>query len=336
MPLADDFQQILDALPPDWTDLEVDLRIDDESQYVDSAVALSQVNAQVYRTRGPGGTGACSSPTASATPPRRRPSTGVLAKLDADGVDRRDAGRRGARGPLRGRADVGPAGERARRVPPAPRDLGRGPGPQHRHRPDARQPGRRGADRRRPPCGPRPLAGGAPLDGVELIVADLDAEDPEALVGLGVPVLGYYSHVDVETRQAAERPGSIWSCRARGWRANCRAGRAACSAAEAAASRRSSATAAPSAQRAREQAVFEVPGRPCAQDGRVEGAGRRSAAGHFQLGLPVRRVRVRGWRRAGRRGPARGPLGEGVAAAGRGDHRFDQLGVVLRGSCGRW
>ncbi len=48
MPLADDFQRTHDALPPDWTDLEVDLRIDDESQYVDTAVALSQVNAQPY------------------------------------------------------------------------------------------------------------------------------------------------------------------------------------------------------------------------------------------------------------------------------------------------
>jgi hypothetical protein len=47
--LAADFQQILDTLPPDWTDLEVDLRIEDMSQYVDSAVALSQVNAQVYQ-----------------------------------------------------------------------------------------------------------------------------------------------------------------------------------------------------------------------------------------------------------------------------------------------
>jgi hypothetical protein len=46
--LAEDFQQIVDSLPPDWTDLEVDLRIDDESGYVDSAVALSQVNAQPY------------------------------------------------------------------------------------------------------------------------------------------------------------------------------------------------------------------------------------------------------------------------------------------------
>lgn len=48
MSLAADFQLILDALPPDWTDLEVDLRIDDESHYIDAAVALSQVNAQVY------------------------------------------------------------------------------------------------------------------------------------------------------------------------------------------------------------------------------------------------------------------------------------------------
>jgi hypothetical protein len=46
--LAADFQQVLDAMPPDWTDLELDLRIDDESRYVDCAVALSQVNAQPY------------------------------------------------------------------------------------------------------------------------------------------------------------------------------------------------------------------------------------------------------------------------------------------------
>jgi hypothetical protein len=47
----------------------------------------------------------------------------------------------------------------------------------------------------------------APLDDAELIVADLDAENPEALVGLGIPVLGYYSHVDVDTKQAAEAAG---------------------------------------------------------------------------------------------------------------------------------
>ncbi len=47
----------------------------------------------------------------------------------------------------------------------------------------------------------------ASLDGADLIVADLDVENPEALVGLGVPVLGYYSHVDVDTKQAAEAAG---------------------------------------------------------------------------------------------------------------------------------
>jgi hypothetical protein len=47
----------------------------------------------------------------------------------------------------------------------------------------------------------------APLDRADLLVADLDSESPEALVGLGVPVLGYYSHVNVETREAAEAAG---------------------------------------------------------------------------------------------------------------------------------
>jgi hypothetical protein len=45
------------------------------------------------------------------------------------------------------------------------------------------------------------------LDQVDLIVADLDVEAPEALVGLGIPVLGYYSHVNVETRDAAQAAG---------------------------------------------------------------------------------------------------------------------------------
>jgi hypothetical protein len=52
-----------------------------------------------------------------------------------------------------------------------------------------------------------PALAEAPLDDAELIVADLDAEAPEALVGLGVPVLGYYSHVNVETKQRAEAAG---------------------------------------------------------------------------------------------------------------------------------
>ncbi len=45
------------------------------------------------------------------------------------------------------------------------------------------------------------------LEGVNLIVADLDAEDPNALVSAGIPVLGYYSHVNAETRAAGEAAG---------------------------------------------------------------------------------------------------------------------------------
>lgn len=47
----------------------------------------------------------------------------------------------------------------------------------------------------------------APLEGAELVVADLELEDPQALAGLGIPILGYYSHVDVDTRAAAEAAG---------------------------------------------------------------------------------------------------------------------------------
>jgi hypothetical protein len=48
MPLADTFQQIVDALPDDWTDMEFDLRILDEDRYVDAAVYLTTINAQPY------------------------------------------------------------------------------------------------------------------------------------------------------------------------------------------------------------------------------------------------------------------------------------------------
>lgn len=47
----------------------------------------------------------------------------------------------------------------------------------------------------------------APLGEADLLVADLDTEAPEALVGLGVPVLGYHSHVDADTRAAADAAG---------------------------------------------------------------------------------------------------------------------------------
>jgi hypothetical protein len=48
MALAAEFQEVVDSLPDDWTDLAFDMRIADESRYVDAAVILSQVNAQPY------------------------------------------------------------------------------------------------------------------------------------------------------------------------------------------------------------------------------------------------------------------------------------------------
>jgi hypothetical protein len=48
MALAETFQQIVDSLPDDWTDLEFDLRIADETRYVDAAVLLVTCNAQPY------------------------------------------------------------------------------------------------------------------------------------------------------------------------------------------------------------------------------------------------------------------------------------------------
>jgi hypothetical protein len=47
MPLADEFQEILDALPSDWTDLELDLRVQ-EHRYVDAATLMVTANAQPY------------------------------------------------------------------------------------------------------------------------------------------------------------------------------------------------------------------------------------------------------------------------------------------------
>ena len=48
MALADTFQEIVDSLPEDWTDLELDLRIADESRYVEAALYLATCNARPY------------------------------------------------------------------------------------------------------------------------------------------------------------------------------------------------------------------------------------------------------------------------------------------------
>ena len=48
MALAQDFQNFLDSLPPDWTALELDLRIADEDRYIEAATLLVQINAMPY------------------------------------------------------------------------------------------------------------------------------------------------------------------------------------------------------------------------------------------------------------------------------------------------
>jgi hypothetical protein len=85
MPLADTFKRIVDSLPPDWTQLTVDLRLADETHYVDAATLLTQINAQPYskhdwhfRLRVAHGFGhAAAAETVE----------GTLAVLDAEGIE---------------------------------------------------------------------------------------------------------------------------------------------------------------------------------------------------------------------------------------------------------
>jgi hypothetical protein len=85
MPLADTFKRIVDSLPPDWTQLTVDLRLADETHYVDAATLLTQINAQPYskhdwhfRLRAAHGFGhAAAAETVE----------GTLAVLDAEGIE---------------------------------------------------------------------------------------------------------------------------------------------------------------------------------------------------------------------------------------------------------
>ena len=48
MALADTFQQIVDSLPDDWTDMELDLRIADEQRYIDAATYLVTSTRQCH------------------------------------------------------------------------------------------------------------------------------------------------------------------------------------------------------------------------------------------------------------------------------------------------
>jgi hypothetical protein len=48
VPLAQEFQTVVDSLPPDWSHLELDLRIADEDRYIETATMLTQINAMPY------------------------------------------------------------------------------------------------------------------------------------------------------------------------------------------------------------------------------------------------------------------------------------------------
>jgi hypothetical protein len=100
MGLAQDFQEIVESLPGDWTDLELDLRLIEESRYVEAAVLLAQVNAQPYsradwhwRLLVANGFGHAAAPETVA---------GILVKLDEEGME----GEMRLRGVREGRAEV--------------------------------------------------------------------------------------------------------------------------------------------------------------------------------------------------------------------------------------
>jgi hypothetical protein len=100
MALAEDFRGVVDLLPPDWTQLELDLRIADEDRYVEAAALLVTINAMPYskhdwhwRLRVAHEFGHAAAPETVA---------GTLALLDAHGIE----GELAVREARSGRAEV--------------------------------------------------------------------------------------------------------------------------------------------------------------------------------------------------------------------------------------
>lgn len=82
--LAEDFQAIVDSLPPDWSQIQFDLRINEEDRYVELAPVVSEVNAWPlskadyhWRFNVAREFGHAAAPESV---------HGILARLDADGV----------------------------------------------------------------------------------------------------------------------------------------------------------------------------------------------------------------------------------------------------------
>ena len=121
MGLAEAFQEIVDSLPDDWTDLEIDLRLVDEERYIDAAVLLTQVNAQPYSKADWHWRLLVAHRFGHAA--AAETVKGTLALLDREGIEGEMVVAGGARGPRRGGPDVGPAGVGASRVSPQPKPL---------------------------------------------------------------------------------------------------------------------------------------------------------------------------------------------------------------------
>ena len=213
MPLADTFQEIVDSLPSDWTDLEFDLRVQ-EDRYIDAAQLLVQVNAQPYSNHdwhwriivahqfG----------HAAAAPPTH----GTLKLLDDAGHRRRAGAARAAHRPRRDDADVGPPGVRAAGVPPPAvavvaavvalfDDLLLGSNVLGMLRAAGHEARLAGSAEQARPDGAAVLIvdlGSAGFDGVAVV------EGLRAAGELGeTRTLGVYSHVDVDTKRRADAAG---------------------------------------------------------------------------------------------------------------------------------
>lgn len=48
MAFSQAFAEIVEALPSDWTDMQIDLRLADEERYIDASILMTQINAQPY------------------------------------------------------------------------------------------------------------------------------------------------------------------------------------------------------------------------------------------------------------------------------------------------
>ena len=234
MALADTFQQIVDSLPDDWTDMELDLRIADEQRYIDAATYLVTCNAQPYSQHdwhwrllvahrfGHAAAAPC--------------VHGTLKLLDDAGIE----GELALRELRSGRVEVTRCG--AARSPCATSSSASGRSSDHGPRrraaagPAVRLQGAGDARRRRPRRDGRRLAGGGaraarrqrPARRRSLRGRRGPDRRSSRTPRRGAKTLAFYLHTDVETRTARSKPASISSCRARGWPARARRSSTAC------------------------------------------------------------------------------------------------------------